>query len=211
MEAFGLQGQDRQRWYAGETISVAVGQGYNAFTLLQLAQGTSTLANNGLYRRPHGARGARPAFGRGQAYGIRARLPHPLKQANVDVIKNAMADVVRAGTARRAFANAPYQAAGKTGTAQVFSLRGGHYRASAIDERLRDHALFMGFAPLEHPRIAVALIVENAGWGASVAAGGAQRFDYWLAKDRQDKIQRPERNASTASVENITSDLVRQQ
>lgn len=205
--------KERQRWYAGETISVAVGQGYNAFTLLQLAQGTSTLANNGLYRRPHLVHAVRdPRSGVAKPTESAPDYRIPLKQANVDVIKNAMADVVRVGTARRAFANAPYQAAGKTGTAQVFSLRGGHYRASAIDERLRDHALFMGFAPLEHPRIAVALIVENAGWGASVAAPVARKvFDYWLAKDRQDKIQRPERNASTASVENITSDLVRQQ
>ena len=80
-----------------------------------------------------GARGARSAHGPA-AHRFGARLSHPLKQANVDVIKNAMADVVRAGTARRAFANAPYQAAGKTGTAQVFSLRGARYRASAIDD-----------------------------------------------------------------------------
>jgi len=205
--------KERQRWYAGETISVAVGQGYNAFTLLQLAQGTSTLANNGLYRRPHLVHAVRDSR-TGVAKPTEAPPDYriPLKQANVDVIKNAMADVVKAGTARRAFANTSYQAAGKTGTAQVFSLRGGHYRASAIDERLRDHALFMGFAPLEHPRIAVALIVENAGWGASVAAPVARKvFDYWLAKDRQDKIVRPEAADAMATVDTITSDLVRQQ
>lgn len=203
--------KDRQRWYAGETISVAVGQGYNAFTLLQLAQGTSTLANNGLYRRPHLVHAVRdPRTGEAKPTESAPDYRIPLKQANVDVIKNAMADVVRAGTARRAFANTAYQAAGKTGTAQVFSLRGGHYRASAIDERLRDHALFMGFAPLEHPRIAVALIVENAGWGASVAAPVARKvFDYWLAKDRQDKIVRPDRADPLASVEEIASDVVR--
>jgi len=205
--------KDRQRWYAGETISVAVGQGYNSFTLLQLAQGTSPLANNGLYRRPHlvhAVRDSRTGVAKPTVSVPDYRIP--LKQANVDVIKNAMADVVRSGTARRAFANAPYQAAGKTGTAQVFSLRGGHYRASAIDERLRDHALFMGFAPLEHPRIAVSLIVENAGWGASVAAPVARKvFDYWLAKDRQDQIVRPDRGDPLASVETITDDVVRQQ
>jgi len=205
--------KERQRWYAGETISVAVGQGYNAFTLLQLAQGTSTLANNGLYRRPHLVHAVRdPRSGVAKPTEAPPDYRIPLKQANVDVIKNAMADVVRAGTARRAFANTPYQAAGKTGTAQVFSLRGGHYRASAIDERLRDHALFMGFAPLDQPRIAVALIVENAGWGASVAAPVARKvFDYWLAKDRQDKIVRPERADTMATVDDIASDLVRQQ
>lgn len=203
--------KDRQRWYAGETISVAVGQGYNAFTLLQLAQGTSTLANNGLYRRPHLVHAVRdPRSGVAKPTESAPDYRIALKQANVDVIKNAMADVVRVGTARRAFANAPYQVAGKTGTAQVFSLRGGHYRASAIDERLRDHALFIGFAPLEHPRIAVALIVENAGWGASVAAPVARKvFDYWLDKDQQDRIARPDRNPPLATVETITSEVVR--
>ena len=178
------KGRERQRWYAGETISVAVGQGYNSFTLLQLAQATSTLANNGAFRRPHLVHAVRDT-----RTGEVSKTPStpeyriPLKQQNVDVIKSAMADVVRMGTARRAFAGAPYQAAGKTGTAQVFSLRGSQYRASELDERLRDHALFMGFAPFDRPRIAVALLVENAGWGASVAAPIARKvFDFWLAK-----------------------------
>ena len=116
-----------------------------------------------------------------------------------------MADVVRAGTARRAFANAPYQAAGKTGTAQVFSLRGARYRASAIDERLRDHALFMGFAPLEHPRIAVALIVENAGWGASVARRWRARCSTtgWPGTPGQDRAAGPRRSAGLGRVHRL--------
>lgn len=184
--------RERQRWYAGETISVAVGQGYNAFTLLQLAQGTATLANNGLYRRPHLVHAVRdPRTGELTATPSTPDYRIPLKQANVNVIKNAMADVVRVGTARRAFVGTKYQAAGKTGTAQVFSLRGGQYRAAALQERLRDHALFMGFAPVDNPQIAVALIVENAGWGASAAAPVAREiFDYWLSPQRQDKIVR---------------------
>ncbi len=105
----------------------------------------------------------------------------PLHQANLDVVKGAMVDVVRVGTARQAFRGAAYQAAGKTGTAQVYSLRGARYRASAVDERLRDHALFMGFAPADHPRIAVALIVENAGWGPAPPRRIARKvFDAWL-------------------------------
>src|SRR5690606_1769363 len=80
---------------------------------------------------------------------------------------------------------ADYQAAGKTGTAQVYSLRGAKYKASEIDERLRDHALFMAYAPVENPRIALALIVENSGWGATVEAPIAPRvFDYWLTPER---------------------------
>src|SRR5690606_41428484 len=109
----------------------------------------------------------------------------PLKPENLAVIRNAMADVMRSGTARRSFAGAPYQAAGKTGTAQVYSLRGAKYKASAVDERLRDHALFMAYAPMEDPKIAVALIVENGGWGSTVAAPVARAvFDYWLSPDR---------------------------
>ncbi|ARP93330.1 penicillin-binding protein 2 [Bordetella genomosp. 13] len=179
--------RERQRWYAGETISVAVGQGYNSFTLLQLAQGTATLANNGLYRKPHLVHALRdPRSGIAERTKTAPDYQIPLKQQNVDVIKAAMADVVKAGTARRAFADTPYQAAGKTGTAQVFSLRGAQYRASEVSERLRDHALFMGFAPVDRPRIAVALIVENAGWGASAAAPVARKvFDYWLNPARQ--------------------------
>ena len=185
--------KDRQRWYAGETISVTVGQGYNSFTLLQLAQGTATLANSGLYRRPHLVHAVKKSVS-GEITPTLAVPDYqiPLKQANVDVIKAAMADVVRFGTARRAFSGAPYLAAGKTGTAQVYSLRGGQYRAHAIDERLRDHAVFMGFAPADNPRIAVALIAENAGWGASSAAPIARKvFDYWLLKDRKDKGVQP--------------------
>lgn len=172
----------QQRWYAGETVSVAVGQGYNAFTLLQLAQATSVLANDGVYMKPHLVRGLEdPQTGEIKRPVTEPSHIIPLKQENIDVVKNALAEVTRTGTARRAFADAPYQAAGKTGTAQVFSLRGAKYNASAIDERLRDHALFMAYAPAEDPQIAIGLIVENAGWGATVAAPVARSvFDYWL-------------------------------
>lgn len=172
----------QQRWYAGETVSVVVGQGYNSFTLLQLAQATSVLANNGVYMKPHLVQHiVDPATGEKTATVTEPSHVIPLKQENIDVVKRALVDVTRTGTARRAFANAPYQAAGKTGTAQVFSLRGAKYNASTIDERLRDHALFMAYAPADNPKIAVGLIVENAGWGATVAAPVARSvFDYWL-------------------------------
>ncbi|HLS43641.1 MAG TPA: penicillin-binding protein 2 [Paenalcaligenes sp.] len=174
----------QQRWYAGETISVVVGQGYNAFTLLQLAQATAVLANDGVYMTPHiVSKVVDPQSKQRTETVTKPAHVIPLKPENVEFIKNALTDVVRSGTARRAFANAPYQAAGKTGTAQVFSLRGAKYNASAIDERLRDHALFMSYAPAEDPEIAIALIVENAGWGGSVAAPIARTlYDYWLVE-----------------------------
>ena len=177
--------REQQRWYAGETISVAVGQGYNSFTLLQLAQATAVLANDGVFMKPHVVRGVQDSTtGVIEPTVSEPSYRIPLKQENVDIIKRALADVVKVGTARRAFAGAPYTVAGKTGTAQVYSLRGAQYKASEIDERLRDHALFMSFAPADKPTIAVALIVENAGWGGSVAAPVARKvYDYWLARD----------------------------
>jgi len=184
--------REQQRWYTGETISVAVGQGYNAFTLLQLAQATSVLANGGTYHTPHLVRGiVDPDDGqRGDHTPQRWRVPTTpsrqihLKPENLDIIKQALIDVTRTGTARIAFAGAPYQVAGKTGTAQVYSLRGARYRANDIDERLRDHALFMAYAPADNPKIALALLVENSGWGSTAAAPIARTvFDHWLARE----------------------------
>ncbi|MGB6102518.1 MAG: penicillin-binding protein 2 [Pusillimonas sp.] len=177
---------EQQRWYAGETVSVAVGQGYNSFTLLQLAQATSVLANGGAYMKPHVVSLVEnPHTGKAIRTVTAPSHTIPLKPEHLAIIGDAMADVLRTGTARRAFAGAEYQAAGKTGTAQVYSLRGAKYKASEIDERLRDHALFMAYAPKENPRIALALIVENSGWGATIAAPIARRvFDYWLSPER---------------------------
>jgi penicillin-binding protein 2 len=109
-----------------------------------------------------------------------------LKRENLEVIRRALTDVTLSGTASQAFVGAPYQTAGKTGTAQVYSLRGGKYQSSAIDERLRDHALFMAYAPAKQPKIAVAVLVENAGWGGSIAAPIARKvFDAWLLRDQK--------------------------
>ncbi len=174
---------EQQRWYAGETLSVGVGQGYNSFTLLQLAQATSVLANDGTFMRPHLVRAIQDSRSGEQRLTVRdPSYTIPLKQANIDYVKRAMADVVNVGTAKRSFTGTTYQAAGKTGTAQVYSLRAGErYNAAKIDERLRDHGLFMGFAPADKPSIAVAMIVENDGFGGKVAAPIARRvFDYWL-------------------------------
>src|SRR5690606_29240225 len=173
----------QQRWYAGETVSVAVSQGYDSLTLLQLAQATAVLANNGTYMKPHLVSLVKnPQTKEVTPTVTKPSYVIPLKPENLDVIRRAMVDVMRKGTARRAFAGAGYQAAGKTGTAQVYSLKGAKYNSGAIDERLRDHALFMAYAPMEDPQIAVALIIENGGWGATVAAPVARTvFDYWLS------------------------------
>lgn len=191
---------DQQHWYRGETVSVTVGQGYNSFTLLQLAQATSVLANDGVYMKPHLVRRITDPITGNFTYPVTgAQYKIPLKAEDLRVVREAMVDVVRKGTARGAFEGAAYQAAGKTGTAQVYSLRGAKYRASAVDERLRDHALFMAYAPVDDPQIAVALIVENGGWGASIAAPIARKvFDYWLDPARA--AQRSARDAQEQQV-----------
>ncbi|KYC28982.1 transpeptidase involved in peptidoglycan synthesis (penicillin-binding protein 2) [Sterolibacterium denitrificans] len=173
---------EQQRWYAGETISVGIGQGYNAYTPIQLAQATATLANDGVMFRPHLVRHITDS----RSGEITRIEPHPLRtiplrREHLDTIKHAMVGVNREGTAARAFAGAEYVSAGKTGTAQVYSLRGEKYVAGKVQERLRDHALFIAFAPVDQPKIALAVLVENAGFGAQSAAPIARMvMDYYL-------------------------------
>jgi penicillin-binding protein 2 len=109
-----------------------------------------------------------------------------LKQKNIDFIKNAMAGVAREGTSARVFADSEYISAGKTGTAQVVGIKKGEkYDAKKVSERLRDNALYVGFAPAEKPRIAIAIVVENGGFGAEAAAPIVRKaFDYYLLGKR---------------------------
>ena len=175
---------EQRRWYAGETISLGIGQGYNNFTMLQLAQATATVANGGMKRRPHLALATRDAV-TGQVTPVEQPPVQNLgyKPANIAVIRDGLVSVVTSGTARGVFLGAPYQAAGKTGTAQaVTQAQNTKYNARALEEHQRDHSLFMAYAPANDPKIALAVIVENAGWGAGAAAPIARRvFDYWLA------------------------------
>ncbi|TLD44240.1 MAG: Peptidoglycan D,D-transpeptidase MrdA [Accumulibacter sp.] len=173
---------EQQKWFAGETISIGIGQGYNAYTPIQLAQATATIANNGVMYRPHLVK-----YITDSRTGEKTMIePEPLrvlpwKRQNVEVIKRALVGVNIAGTSARAFAGAGYTSAGKTGTAQVFSLKGADYKASRVKKELRDHALFIAYAPAEQPKIAVAVLVENGGFGAQSAAPIARMvFDYYL-------------------------------
>jgi len=173
----------KQKWYAGETISVGIGQGYNSYTPLQLASATATLANNGVMFRPHIVN---------YVEDIRTRErtliePKPLRNLELNpehmrVVRDAMVGVNKDGTGARAFAGAPYVAAGKTGTAQVIAIKQGEkYIESRVAERHRDHAWFIAFAPADQPRIALAVIAENSGFGARAAAPIARQvFDYFL-------------------------------
>ncbi|MDP9899428.1 penicillin-binding protein 2 [Variovorax ginsengisoli] len=175
---------EQQKWYAGETISLGIGQGYNNFTMLQLAQATAIVADGGIRHKPHVVLATRDTVS-GQVTPVVQPPADDLgfAPANVAVVRDGLVSVVSAGTARGVFAGAAYQAAGKTGTAQaVTQAQNTKYNARALEEHQRDHALFMGFAPANDPKIAVAVIVENAGWGAGAAAPLARRvFDYWLA------------------------------
>ena len=175
---------EQKKWYAGETISLGIGQGYNNFTMLQLAQATAIVADGGLKHKPHLVLATRNTVS-GQVVPLPQPPPENLgfSAANIAVIREGLTSVVTSGTARGVFAGAAYQAAGKTGTAQaVTQAQNTKYNARALEEHQRDHALFMAFAPVNDPKIAVAVIVENAGWGAGAAAPIARRvFDYWLA------------------------------
>ncbi|QBE63096.1 penicillin-binding protein 2 [Pseudoduganella lutea] len=177
------------KWVGGDTISVSNGSGYNSYTPLQIAHAVANLANNGVVMKPHlvkiiedGGTRARTLTVPKESYRI------PLKQQNIDLIKDAMVGVVseQGGTATRAFAGVGYTVGGKTGTAQVVGIRKNEkYNAKTLAERLRDNALFVAFAPAEKPRIVLAMVVENAGFGGAVAAPIARKvLDYYILGKR---------------------------
>ncbi|MBT2323811.1 penicillin-binding protein 2 [Variovorax paradoxus] len=175
---------EMKKWFPGETVSLGIGQGYNNFTMLQLAAAEATLANGGIKRQPHVVKAIQDTI-TGEV--IEQVLPPAVDLGflpkNVDIVRNALVAVNKGGTGTRVFAGAPYSSAGKTGTAQAVSLgQNVKYNARALEEHQRDHSLFAAFAPAEAPRIAIAIIVENAGFGAAAAAPIVRRaFDYWLA------------------------------
>ena len=174
---------DQQKWYAGETISLGIGQGYNAFTMLQLAQATAVLANNGVKHRPRLIVGTQDTL-------TRSLTPTPFdppqnlgyKPENVAVVRKALVSVTQDGTSTRVFAGAGYLSGGKTGTAQAVTVgQRERYDARKLEESERDHALYIAYAPADDPKIALAVVVENAGFGAAHAAPIARRvFDYVL-------------------------------
>lgn len=174
---------EQKKWYAGETISLGIGQGYNNFTILQLASATATLAGHGIKYRPHLAVGRVDAVTR-QFSSINKDPGTSMgyKPENLEAVRNAVAAVTVEGTARGVFGGAGYTSAGKTGTAQAVGVRQNErYNAARLSEFQRDHSLYVAYAPADNPTIALAVIVENAGFGAAAAAPLARRvFDYWL-------------------------------
>jgi penicillin-binding protein 2 len=173
----------QQKWFPGETISIGIGQGYNAYTPIQLAQAMATLASGGSMYRPHlVAHIDNPRSGE-QRHTEPELVRHTdFKKEHVEFVKRAMAGVNKEGTGARAFAGAQYTSGGKTGTAQVIAMKQNEkYDEAKVAERHRDHSLFIAFAPVESPKIALAIIVENGGFGARAAAPIARTvLDYFL-------------------------------
>ena len=177
--------EEHRKWYLGDSISAGIGQGYNAFTPIQLAHAIAVIANDGVSYTPHLVKSVQ-----GQKTGeVREIARDPASSLGVKpeylaVIKNALVGVNREGTSAAAFKNAKYVSGGKTGTAQVYSLKGEKYSEHRVDERLRDHAWFVAYAPADKPRIALAVLVENGGFGAQAAAPVARKvLDYYLLGD----------------------------
>lgn len=170
-------------WYMGDTPPIGIGQGYNAFTLLQLAHATATLANRGRIMTPHLVESiTNPISGEVTKVADKSTGTIQLKKSNVDAVIAGMIDAASTGTARAVFRGAPYTVAGKTGTAQVVSIaQDSRYDEKKLSRRYHDHALFIAFAPAENPKIALAVLVENGGFGAKAAAPIAREvMDYWL-------------------------------
>lgn len=181
--------KEQQTWFGGETISVGIGQGYNAYTPLQMANALAALVNDGIIYRPHVVRNVVDAkTGERRPVESEPLARIPVSSAHLQAIRAAMVDVTKVGTAARVFRGAPYESGGKTGTAQVFSLRGQRYVEGRVTERLRDHSWYIAFAPAHKPTIALAVIVENGGFGSQSAAPIARQvMDFYLLGQRADE------------------------
>jgi len=173
----------KQPWYPGETLITGIGQGFLQVTPLQLARATATLANRGHIVSPH--------FAHKNERGRQTETMLKLDEKNIDNVISAMINVVHGarGTARKLTTGINYQIAGKTGTAQVFTVKQEEkYNEAEIAFKHRDHALFMAFAPVSDPQIAVAVIVENGGHGGSVAAPIAGKIMKQFLMPAEDNI-----------------------
>jgi penicillin-binding protein 2 len=183
----------KQKWYAGDTISVGIGQGYWLATPIQLATAVATLANGGTPVHPRLVRAVQDARTQEvRELPVKSDSPLPIKPEHLELVRAAMVDVTRpGGTAVRVAQGAPYTVAGKTGTAQVVAMKAGEkYDESRVKERNRDHALFIAYAPAEDPKIALAILVENGGHGGSTAGPIAREvLDYFLLGKRPERKQ----------------------
>ncbi|MGA1210719.1 MAG: penicillin-binding protein 2, partial [Burkholderiaceae bacterium] len=183
-----------KEWLTGETPSIGIGQGYNAFTVLQLVRATAALANGGKLLRPRLVKSVENS-----QTGEQVELPPIVErslnfnQEWLDIVHEALVEVNQSGTGARVMAGVPYSVAGKTGTAQVFSVKQDEaYEEEKVPERLRDHSLYIAYAPADNPKVAVAVVVENGGFGAAAAAPLARKvFDYLLVTRKKEGRELP--------------------
>jgi len=179
----------KSKWLKGETISVSIGQGAFTATPLQLAMATAITANQGSHITPHVLReshGAKPFQIHNAPDG---KIQFNGKPEDWIKMRDAMVDVIQSGTGR-GIRTPMYQIAGKTGTAQVKSIaQGKKYNEALLTERQLDHGLFVGFAPAEHPKIAIAVVWENGKHGGSAAQLAKPIFDYWLLTRKKNPIR----------------------
>lgn len=183
--------ENRRRWNPAEMVPVSIGQGYNTYTPLQMAHATAILANNGTVFRPHLVKELLDH--ENQQKTLIEPKPErqlPFAQSNFNYLKHAMQRVLQpGGTARKIGGGLRYSMGGKTGTAQVVQIaQGKTYNAAALREQHRDHAWFISFAPVEQPKIAVAVILENAGWGANAAPLARALSDFYLLKQQTGQL-----------------------
>lgn len=174
---------EKRRWKPSEMVSVSIGQGYNTYTPLQMAHATAMLANNGTVYRPHLVKEMLDHENRKiTLIEPQPERKLPFKQSDFEYVKQAMVKVLKpGGTAHRVGGGLAYTMGGKTGTAQVVKIaQGKTYNAAALAEQHRDHAWFISFAPADKPKIAIAVILENGGWGANAAPLARKLSDYYL-------------------------------
>ena len=180
-----------REWLPGEMVSVSVGQGYNAYTPLQMAHATASLANDGVVYRPHLVKEVLNYNNREiTKINPNAERTIPFKHDNFEYIKNAMVKVLKpGGTGHRIGAGLSYTMGGKTGTAQVVQIQQGKsYNAAALREQHRDHAWFISFAPVDKPEIAIAVLLENGGWGANAAPLARSLTDFYMLNMKQNQF-----------------------
>lgn len=184
------QNTQRLPWFPGDSLNVGIGQGFALATPLQMATLVATIANRGKHLQPQMVKSIN-----GEILPPKIINQVEVEDRHWDHVFKAMKDVMHAsnGTARRAGSKSSYLMAGKTGTAQVVAIaQGEEYDSEALSERNRDHALFIGFAPFDNPKIAVAVIVENGGSGSGTAAPIARKmFDAHLLNKNLGKQKSP--------------------
>lgn len=173
----------QKNWLPADSVTMGVGQGFNHYTPLQMAFATSILANDGVVRKPHFLAKVLNKDGTVIYNYQEPDKTIPISAADIALVKRGMIKVMQNGTGAKVGAGARYTIAGKTGTAQVVALQQNSRKAKFAGDKYKDHSWFIAFAPVENPKIAIAVIVENAGFGAAVAGPIVrQLFDSYLLK-----------------------------